>query len=163
MTGSRSVRSLRSFRALHGALAASLLAGCGTLHVGQSPEQPRPPQPDTQCIADFYLPYAALAADVYRTRGAAIERLQLVVNDDMVRKITNGKDITRDDLTYKTNNKQLAFLQHIYRNLKAGGRAAVVLPDNVLFEAGVGTDVRRDLMNKCNCILRQRILLPEYQ
>ncbi|WP_025565533.1 N-6 DNA methylase [Psychromonas sp. SP041] len=58
--------------------------------------------------------------------------------------------ITRDDLTYPTSNKQLAFLQHIYRNLKAGGRAAVVLPDNVLFEAGVGTDIRRDLMNKCN-------------
>ena len=58
--------------------------------------------------------------------------------------------ITRDDLTYKTSNKQLAFLQHIYRNLKPGGRAAVVLPDNVLFEAGVGTDVRRDLMHKCN-------------
>jgi type I restriction enzyme M protein len=58
--------------------------------------------------------------------------------------------ITRDDLTYKTSNKQLAFLQHIYRNLKPGGRAAVVLPDNVLFEAGVGNDVRRDLMNKCN-------------
>ena len=58
--------------------------------------------------------------------------------------------ITRDDLTYKTGNKQLAFLQHIYRNLKPGGRAAVVLPDNVLFEAGVGTDVRRDLMHKCN-------------
>ncbi|MDO9475968.1 MAG: N-6 DNA methylase, partial [Pseudohongiella sp.] len=57
---------------------------------------------------------------------------------------------TRDDLTYKTSNKQLAFLQHIYRNLKPGGRAAVVLPDNVLFETGVGTDVRRDLMNKCN-------------
>lgn len=58
--------------------------------------------------------------------------------------------ITRDDLTFKTSNKQLAFLQHIYRNLKPGGRAAVVLPDNVLFEAGVGTDIRRDLMNKCN-------------
>ncbi|AAN57236.1 N-6 DNA methylase [Shewanella oneidensis MR-1] len=58
--------------------------------------------------------------------------------------------ITRDDLTYPTSNKQLAFLQHIYRNLKPGGRAAVVLPDNVLFEAGVGTDVRRDLMYKCN-------------
>lgn len=58
--------------------------------------------------------------------------------------------ITRDDLTYKTSNKQLAFLQHIYRNLKPGGRAAVVLPDNVLFEAGVGTEVRRDLMEKCN-------------
>lgn len=58
--------------------------------------------------------------------------------------------ITRDDLTFRTSNKQLAFLQHIYRNLKPGGRAAVVLPDNVLFEAGVGTEVRRDLMDKCN-------------
>lgn len=64
--------------------------------------------------------------------------------------------ITRDDLTFDTGNKQLAFLQHIYRNLKPGGRAAVVLPDNVLFEAGKGTDIRRDLMAKCNlhCILR---------
>jgi type I restriction enzyme M protein len=50
---------------------------------------------------------------------------------------------TRDDLTYKTSNKQLAFLQHIYRNLKPGGRAAVVLPDNVLFEAGVGSRIER--------------------
>ncbi len=58
--------------------------------------------------------------------------------------------ITRNDLTYPTSNKQLAFLQHMYRNLKPGGRAAVVLPDNVLFETGVGTDIRRDLMNKCN-------------
>ncbi len=51
--------------------------------------------------------------------------------------------------TYKTSNKQLAFLQHIVRALKPGGRAAVVLPDNVLFEAGVGTEIRRDLMHKC--------------
>ncbi|MET1256392.1 N-6 DNA methylase [Aliikangiella maris] len=58
--------------------------------------------------------------------------------------------ITREDLTYETSNKQLAFLQHIYRGLKPGGRAAVVLPDNVLFESGKGTDIRRDLMNKCN-------------
>jgi type I restriction enzyme M protein len=58
--------------------------------------------------------------------------------------------VTRDDFTYKTSNKQLVFLQHIYRSLKPGGRAAVVLPDNVLFEAGVGNDIRRDLMHKCN-------------
>ena len=58
--------------------------------------------------------------------------------------------ISRKDLPYPTSNKQLAFLQHIYLNLKVGGRAAVVLPDNVMFEAGVGTYVRRDLMNKCN-------------
>ena len=56
----------------------------------------------------------------------------------------------RDDFTYPTSNKQLAFLQHIYRALKPGGRAAVVLPDNVLFEANTGAAIRRDLMDKCN-------------
>lgn len=57
---------------------------------------------------------------------------------------------TRTDLTFETSNKQFAFLQHIYRNLAPGGRAAVVLPDNVLFESNVGTSIRRDLMDKCN-------------
>jgi len=57
---------------------------------------------------------------------------------------------TRTDFTFPTSNKQLAFLQHIYRNLKSGGRAAVVLPDNVLFEDKTGQEIRTDLMNKCN-------------
>ena len=61
-----------------------------------------------------------------------------------------GGGITRDDFTYTTSNKQLCFLQHIYRGLQPGGRAAVVLPDNVLFEEGVGTKIRADLMDKCN-------------
>jgi type I restriction enzyme M protein len=55
---------------------------------------------------------------------------------------------TRDDFTYPTSNKQLAFLQHVYRGLVPGGRAAVVLPDNVLFEENTGADIRRDLMEK---------------
>jgi type I restriction enzyme M protein len=57
---------------------------------------------------------------------------------------------TRGDLTFETSNKQFAFLQHIYRALKPGGRAAVVLPDNVLFEGNVGRQIRADLMDKCN-------------
>lgn len=58
---------------------------------------------------------------------------------------------TRTDFTFPTSNKQLAFLQHIYRALKPGGRAAVVLPDNVLFESREkGVQIRRDLMDKCN-------------
>lgn len=61
-----------------------------------------------------------------------------------------GQRPLRNDIPFPNTNKQLAFLQHIYLKLRAGGRAAVVLPDNVLFESGVGTDVRRDLMNKCN-------------
>ncbi|MDM1518031.1 N-6 DNA methylase [Myroides odoratimimus] len=61
-----------------------------------------------------------------------------------------GELPNRDDLTYLTSNKQLNFLQHIYRSLKPGGRAAVVLPDNVLFEDGDGQRIRKDLMEKCN-------------
>jgi type I restriction enzyme M protein len=57
---------------------------------------------------------------------------------------------TRDDFTYPTSNKQLAFLQHVYRSLKPGGRAAMVVPDNVLFEGNVGRQIRTDLMDKCN-------------
>jgi type I restriction enzyme M protein len=57
---------------------------------------------------------------------------------------------TREDLTFPTSNKQLMFLQHIYRALVPGGRAAVVLPDNVLFEEGRGREIRADLMDKCN-------------
>ena len=57
---------------------------------------------------------------------------------------------TRTDFTFPTSNKQFCFLQHVYRTLKPGGRAAVVLPDNVLFEANIGADIRRDLMDKCN-------------
>ncbi|MDC3379161.1 type I restriction-modification system subunit M [Planctomycetota bacterium] len=52
--------------------------------------------------------------------------------------------------THPTSNKQLAFLQHIYGGLKPGGRAAVVLPDNVLFEDGVGVKIRQGLMDKCD-------------
>jgi type I restriction enzyme M protein len=63
-----------------------------------------------------------------------------------------GERPTRDDLTFATSNKQLNFLQHIYRSLKSNGkaRAAVVLPDNVLFQDGDGQKIRADLMDKCN-------------
>lgn len=57
---------------------------------------------------------------------------------------------SRTDFTFPTSNKQFCFLQHIYRALTPGGRAAVVLPDNVLFEGNVGKQIREDLMDKCN-------------
>lgn len=63
-----------------------------------------------------------------------------------------GERATRDDISYQTSNKQLNFLQVIYRSLKADGKArcAVVLPDNVLFATGDGVNVRRELMDFCN-------------
>lgn len=61
-----------------------------------------------------------------------------------------GARARRSNLPYPTSNKQLIFLQHIYLALKPGGRAAVVLPDNVLFEDGVGRRVRTHLMATCD-------------
>lgn len=63
-----------------------------------------------------------------------------------------GERPTRTDLVYKSGNKQLNFLQVIYRSLhqRGGARAAVVLPDNVLFEDGDGQKIRKDLLDKCN-------------
>lgn len=55
----------------------------------------------------------------------------------------------RDDFTVETSNKQLNFVQHIMSTLKTGGRAAIVLPDNVLFEDKAG-EVFEILMQDCN-------------
>ena len=56
----------------------------------------------------------------------------------------------REDFWASTSNKQLNFLQHIKSLLKPGGRAAVVLPDNVLFEGGAGETIRRKLLAECD-------------
>jgi type I restriction enzyme M protein len=63
----------------------------------------------------------------------------------------------RDSLTYErqdfwttTSNKQLNFLQHIVSMLKVTGKAAVVLPDNVLFEGGAGEKIRRKWLETCD-------------
>jgi type I restriction enzyme M protein len=58
--------------------------------------------------------------------------------------------IVREDFWTSTSNKQLNFVQHFFSLLKINGRAAVVLPDNVLFEGGAGEKIRKHLMEKCN-------------
>lgn len=63
---------------------------------------------------------------------------------------TSEKDIIeRDDFWATTSNKQLNFVQYIKTLLKIHGRAAVVLPDNVLFEGGAGETIRRKLLHEC--------------
>jgi len=58
--------------------------------------------------------------------------------------------IVRDDFWASTSNKQLNFVQHVKTLLKIGGHAAVVVPDNVLFEGGAGETVRRKLLHECD-------------
>ena len=67
----------------------------------------------------------------------------------------NGKSQTdkisyeRPDFWATTSNKQLNFVQHVYLMLKETGRAAVVVPDNVLFEGGAGEKIRTSLLQHC--------------
>jgi type I restriction enzyme M protein len=88
--------------------------------------------------------------DTLSSDGQQLAKANLILTNPPFGTKKGGGLPSRDDFTYPTSNKQLAFLQHIYRNLKPEGRAAVVLPDNVLFEGNVGKQIRADLMDKCN-------------
>lgn len=81
--------------------------------------------------------------------GESMKGYDLVLANPPFGTKKGGERATRTDFLYATSNKQLNFLQHIYRSLKPGGRAAVVLPDNVLFADGDGEKIRCDLMDKC--------------
>jgi len=95
----------------------------------------------------------ALTAD-----GEDLESADLILANPPFGAKAGSRRSLRRDIRYPSANKQLAFLQHIYGNLKQGGRAAVVLPENVLFEEGVGKLVRQELME--SCILHTILRLP---
>jgi len=61
-----------------------------------------------------------------------------------------SQTVVRDDFWTSTSNKQFNFVQHVKTILKINGRAAVVVPDNVLFEGGAGETVRRRLLHECD-------------
>jgi len=90
--------------------------------------------------------------DTLSNLGKSMRGYDVVLTNPPFGTKKGGERATRDDFTYTTSNKQLNFLQHIYRSLNADGkaRAAVVLPDNVLFADGEGEKIRIDLMDKCN-------------
>jgi type I restriction enzyme M protein len=56
----------------------------------------------------------------------------------------------RQDFWVTTSNKQLNFVQHVHSMLRESGRAAMVVPDNVLFEGGAGEAIRRELLKRCD-------------
>jgi type I restriction enzyme M protein len=61
-----------------------------------------------------------------------------------------AQSIVRDDFWTSTSNKQLNFVQHVKTILEMHGKAAVVVPDNVLFEGGAGETIRRKLLHECD-------------
>jgi type I restriction enzyme M protein len=64
---------------------------------------------------------------------------------------TESMSYLREDFWATTSNKQLNFLQHVRSLLTINGRAAIVVPDNVLFEGGAGETVRRRLLEQSDC------------
>ncbi len=93
-----------------------------------------------------------ILGDTLSDLGEDLKNFDVIMTNPPFGTKQGGERPTRDDLPFASTNKQLNFLQHIYRSLKPDGkaRAAVVLPDNVLFESGVGAKIREDLMDKCN-------------
>lgn len=91
--------------------------------------------------------------DTLSNAGKAMKGYDVVLTNPPFGTKRGGERASRDDLLFLTSNKQLNFLQHIYRSLRTDtgtARAAVVLPDNVLFADGDGENIRKDLMEKCN-------------
>jgi type I restriction enzyme M protein len=74
----------------------------------------------------------------------------ILANPPFGTRAAGSVDIDRPDFYVETKNNQLNFLQHIMVMLKNGGRAAVVLPDNVLFEGGAGETIRKELLKNFN-------------
>ncbi|WP_419928957.1 N-6 DNA methylase [Candidatus Poriferisocius sp.] len=77
------------------------------------------------------------------------ERFDMVLTNPPFGKAASDAYV-RDDFWATTRNKQLNFVQHVVSLLKIGGTAAVVVPDNVLFEADAGETIRRRLLHDCD-------------
>jgi type I restriction enzyme M protein len=87
--------------------------------------------------------------DTLSPDGEALPKATLILTNPPFGTRKGGGPPTRN-FPFPTSNKQFCFLQHVYYGLKPGGRAAVVQPDNLLFEGNIGKQIRADLMDKCN-------------
>lgn len=113
--------------------------------------------PDTHrlCLMNLMLhgiESGVLCADTLSPDGEALGKADLVLSNPPFGTKKGGGRPTRSDfsVTAETSNKQLAFVEHIVRALNPGGRAAIVLPDNVLFEDNTGRKLRTWLMELCD-------------
>lgn len=92
------------------------------------------------------------SGDTLAPDGERLGKADIILTNPPFGTKKGGGRPTRSDfsVTSDTSNKQLAFVEHIVRALKPGGRAAVVIPDNVLFEDNIGRRLRQWVMELCN-------------
>jgi type I restriction enzyme M protein len=109
------------------------------------------PRPRRLALMNLYLhgvePHIALGDTIYEPLGS--QKFDVVLTNPPFGTKGANQAPEREDFTIETSNKQLNFVQHVVNTLKPGGRAAMVLPDNCLFEGKAG-EVFEILMHDCN-------------
>jgi type I restriction enzyme M protein len=88
--------------------------------------------------------------DVVLTNPPFGKKSAVTIVNEKGKQTRENLTLERNDFWKSTSNKQLNFVQHIYTLLNKNGRAAVVVPDNVLFEGGAGETVRKNLLQMCD-------------
>ncbi len=96
------------------------------------------------CVMNLYLHGIGSFGDGSETGRSPIH----VTDEGEIRR--EAQNIVREDFWTSTSNKQLNFVQHVKNILNMTGKAAIVVPDNVLFEGGAGEVVRRKLLHECD-------------
>ncbi len=105
---------------------------------------------ETVIVKDSLLSHPDEYFDMVLTNPPFGRKSSLTIINEKGRQERGFSTIVRDDFWVSTNNKQLNFLQHVFTLLKPQGRAAIVVPDNVLFEGGAGETIRRKLLETCD-------------
>ncbi|MEX8520422.1 MAG: N-6 DNA methylase [Leptothrix sp. (in: b-proteobacteria)] len=100
--------------------------------------------------ADALITESALKVDMVLANPPFGKKSSMTITNEDGEEDREALTYQRQDFWETTSNKQLNFLQHIVSMLKVTGRAAVVLPDNVLFEGGAGEKIRRKLLETCD-------------
>jgi type I restriction enzyme M protein len=115
------------------------------LHGIESPESDPPIHVDDALRAD-----PGERFDMVLTNPSFGKKSSVTIVNGEGRAERQSLTVVRDDFWASTSNKQLNFLQHVKTLLRTDGRAAIVVPDNVLFEGGAGETIRRRLLHECD-------------
>ena len=101
-------------------------------------------------VADSLLQEESDKVDIVLTNPPFGKKSSVTISNGGTKESRQVETYSRQDFWATTSNKQLNFLQHVRTMLKTNGRAAIVVPDNVLFEGGAGETVRRNLLQSCD-------------